>query len=394
MSEAPRRNIKAMKGLAETQQRRRDQAMERQKTARRDLAVHARRLAIPDDSSSQEQSTTPQQTCEMYENAESAAAASVSSMEMEKEGTRENGGQKGENGETARYSPSCTNQDSSRSFYATQLVSPEWMVDIPQDLQKNWYVLSHPEGERCLVIATRGGTITRRRNGSILHKFPSWLPNGSRAANASNEQYCILDAVFHEPDQTYYVIDLMCWKGQAVYDCAYEFRMFWVQSKLSETRVLEEPGPLHRYRFAILPACECSPAGLQEAYAAPVPYVRGGLLFYNRESHYELGPSPLVLHWKDAQCSRWFIDTDRNGNVLPQQRVILSYTLDNTLVTGDDPPVVMASMPAAFKEHFQDKLRPGLLMKFVIGDQGLQVVDGRPMIADIHYEALGNQRRG
>jgi hypothetical protein len=58
MSEAPRRNIKAMKGLAETQQRRRDQAMERQKTARRDLAVHARRLAIPDDPSSQGQSTT------------------------------------------------------------------------------------------------------------------------------------------------------------------------------------------------------------------------------------------------------------------------------------------------------------------------------------------------
>jgi hypothetical protein len=75
----------------------------------------------------------------MYENAESTAAASVSSMEMEKEGTRENGGQKGENKETARYSPSRTNQDSSRSFYATQLVSPEWMVDIPQDLPKNWY---------------------------------------------------------------------------------------------------------------------------------------------------------------------------------------------------------------------------------------------------------------
>eukprot|EP00959_Pyramimonas_sp_CCMP1952_P201571 4215130-Pyramimonas_sp.AAC.1 len=38
-----------------------------------------------------------------------------------------------------------------------------------------------------------------------------------------------------------------------------------------------------------------------------------------RESHYELGPSPLVLHWKDALCSRYFIDTDKDGNMLPQQ---------------------------------------------------------------------------
>ena len=42
-------------------------------------------------------------------------------------------------------------------------------------------------------------------------------------------KYGIGSALHPQPDQTYYVNDIMCWKGQAVYDCAYEFRMFWVR---------------------------------------------------------------------------------------------------------------------------------------------------------------------
>jgi hypothetical protein len=42
--------------------------------------------------------------------------------------------------------------------------------------------VAHPEGERCLVVTSRGSTISRRRNGSILHRFPSRLPNGATPA--------------------------------------------------------------------------------------------------------------------------------------------------------------------------------------------------------------------
>ena len=42
--------------------------------------------------------------------------------------------------------------------------------------------MAHPEGERCLVVTSRGSTISRRRNGSILHRFPSRLPNGATPA--------------------------------------------------------------------------------------------------------------------------------------------------------------------------------------------------------------------
>eukprot|EP00854_Cymbomonas_tetramitiformis_P028018 gene28018-34651_t len=153
-----------------------------------------------------------------------------------------------------RYTVSRGGESHSASFYAKQLMSPEWMVDVPTGITTDWYVVPHPEGERCLVISSRGGTVSRRRNGSIVHRFPSALPNGSRATGANSDSYCILDCVFHKTDQTYYVLDIMCWKGHAVYDCTAEFRLFWVQCKLQETDAGCPPAAQHRYRFCPLPA--------------------------------------------------------------------------------------------------------------------------------------------
>lgn len=56
----------------------------------------------------------------------------------------------------------------------------------------------------------------------------------------------MLDAVFHEPTATYYVADVMCYRGHEMYDCSAEFRQFWLQSKLAEegvtTQVSKAPG--------------------------------------------------------------------------------------------------------------------------------------------------------
>lgn len=49
-----------------------------------------------------------------------------------------------------------------RQHFANQLMVPEWLVDVPSDLNgkgsamgEGWYVLPRPEGKRCLVIAHR-----------------------------------------------------------------------------------------------------------------------------------------------------------------------------------------------------------------------------------------------
>lgn len=62
------------------------------------------------------------------------------------------------------------------------------------------YVCARPAGKRCLVVSSNGVTVSRLRNGSLLHRFPSALPNGARTnnSNRSGQSYCILDCIFHE----------------------------------------------------------------------------------------------------------------------------------------------------------------------------------------------------
>lgn len=176
------------------------------------------------------------------------------------------------------------------------------------------YVFARPSGKRCFVVSSNGSTISRLRNGSLLHRFPSALPNGSRNKNASGsgQSYCILDCIFHEvklsffvyefifcfvsllliatcvhcyylqADQTYYVIDMVCWAGVSFYECTAEFRFFWLNSKLLETGACEAPSLYHKYRFSLLSIYNCDQEGLHAAYTGSFPYVKDGLLFYNK----------------------------------------------------------------------------------------------------------------
>lgn len=54
-------------------------------------------------------------------------------------------------------------------------------------------------------------------------------------------------------------------------------------------------------------------ASLQPVAAAR-SFTRDGILLLHKEGQYEPGTStPLALLWKDAACSRYFIDTDAAG---------------------------------------------------------------------------------
>lgn len=86
--------------------------------------------------------------------------------------------------------------------------------------------------------------------------------------------------------------------------------------------------------------------GIQAAYSGMVPFTqRDGLLFLNKEAHYDLGPSPLALVWKDACTSRYFLDTDASGVVPKWQHVVLQCLDSGHLGTGDEPPVVIGTLP-------------------------------------------------
>lgn len=82
-----------------------------------------------------------------------------------------------------------------------------------------------------------------------------------------------------------------------------------------------------------------------------------GLLFLNREAHYDLGSSPLALLWKDAHSSRYFLDTDAAG-VVPDWLHIVLQCLDNGHVgTGDDPPIIVGTVPQDLLQNKPDQSR-------------------------------------
>ncbi|PSS07675.1 Snurportin-1 like [Actinidia chinensis var. chinensis] len=280
-----------------------------------------------------------------------------------------------------------------RRWFATQLMLPEWMIDVPDRLNHDWYVFARPAGKRCFVVSSNGTTVSRLRNGSLLHRFPSALPSGARTKGnpCSAQSYCILDCIFNELDQTYYVIDMVCWAGYSLYECTAEFRYFWLNSKLVESGACDPPSFYHKYRFGLVPVYNCDQAGLHIAYSGPVPFVKDGLLFYNKNAHYQTGNTPLALVWKDENCSQYVIDTDSKGQVPHQQQVVLELRDDGKLITSDDPHVVFGCLDTDFMQ--KSGLQSKYLLRFAVSDGGLTFVEGKLERADLQYLGKANRAR-
>ncbi|KAL8535627.1 hypothetical protein ACS0TY_011306 [Phlomoides rotata] len=316
------------RSLISDQQRRRELSLQRQAQNRRD-AQHQARCLAQTILSLQSDSSEPE-----------AEFESVPVVELETMPHAEEQAQDFDVRQAVRL-----RGPEARRWFAQQLMLPEWMIDVPDGLNADWYVCARPAGKRCFVVSSNGTTISRLRNGSMLHRFPSALPNGARVNNStrSGQSYCILDCIFHEvPDQTYYVIDMVCWGGMPMYECTTEFRFFWLNSKLVETGACDDPSPYHKYRFRTVVMYNCDLEGLQAAYTGSVPYVKDGLLFYNKHAHYQSGNTPLVLVWKDENCSQYVLDTDSKGQIPDQQQIVLELLDDGRLATSDDPAVIFS----------------------------------------------------
>lgn len=77
------------------------------------------------------------------------------------------------------------------------------------------------------------------------------------------------------------------------------------------------------------------------------------------------------------------------------QQVVLRYRADATVATDDDPPVPLGRLPPDFVARMGAKLlRPGRLLRFSLGADGIRFEGGRPAGADLKYEGPANQRRG
>ncbi|KAG5035736.1 hypothetical protein JHK87_010646 [Glycine soja] len=274
----------------------------------------------------------------------------------------------------------------------------QWFESISADIHllrynMDWRVASDGKGHRACVCTSSGRVVSLSKHHSVAEKFVFARPSGKRCFVVSKKDpsYSILDCIFHEADQTYYVIDMVCWRGYPLSDCTAEFRFFWLTSKLAETDAFEPPSHYHKYRFSLVPVFNCDSNGLYAAYSAPVPYVKDGLLFYNKHAHYQAGITPLALVWKDENCSQYVLDTDSKGQVPNQQQVVLELQDDGKLTTSDDPPMVFGCLDGSFIQ--QSGLHSGCLLRFSIGEGGLVLMDGKLDKADLHYLGKANRAR-
>jgi snurportin-1 len=256
---------------------------------------------------------------------------------------------------------------------------------------------------------------------------------------------CILDCVYAEDSCTYYIVDIMMWKGYDLCNCTAEFRQFWIHTKIQE----DCPSGLNNNNnssssdsgtervFVRLPAYQADTQGL--AAAAPrtstmeeeeegepscrnhsFPFIQDGVLLLHKEGHYTAGETtPLALLWKDAACSHYYIDTDADGNIQQGQLAVLEYRhdADGTVVTADTPPIVLAQMPDQFRSspaiiraiHQSSSRNSGnkkvvrgrpVLLRFAIGPGGFKFHTGgdnedcRPVGADLIFKGAANSRRG
>lgn len=252
---------------------------------------------------------------------------------------------------------------------ASSFLYPSWLtpLDVPSDMARMWYVLARPEGKRCLVIAQRGTTISKDTNGKILHRFASALPNGSGPTREA-EGFCILDCFFHRKNQTYYILDLLCWRSNLYYDSETEFRFFWLSAKFKECPKLSSPCDCNEFAFAVLPRYLANREGLLTAYPAATQrrnqhgFWQDGLLFYHKKSHYELGPTPLAMLWKDKMCSPYVVHT-KDGQT-PTAKQLLTLRLDQDRSVREFGGRSLATFSA--ESLSKAKAKPGALLKFSI----------------------------
>ena len=98
-----------------------------------------------------------------------------------KQRTRRRGGKKKDpNSEPTGLEVSC--------LKCCQLMLPEPLKDLPADFTTSWATVPVPPGTRCFVVSSKRSTAAFRRNGRLVARFPSALPNGSNASLAILKQ--------------------------------------------------------------------------------------------------------------------------------------------------------------------------------------------------------------
>uniref|UniRef100_W8C9M8 Snurportin-1 n=1 Tax=Ceratitis capitata TaxID=7213 RepID=W8C9M8_CERCA len=186
-------------------------------------------------------------------------------------------------------------QDAYGSTYSVQL--SEWLRESPENLC-DWVMVPCPKGQRCLIVAENGRTEMYTKSGRRRMTFRTLLPgdNGPR----SNKMCTILDCIFSDDKNAFYVLDAIVYGNQELVHCEAQFRFFWLRSKFDECPDLHDYSVLNEKPLKFLERFDAERiANVTEALQR-YPFwpdnnpELDGWLFYHKESSYTCGRTPLV----------------------------------------------------------------------------------------------------
>lgn len=176
-----------------------------------------------------------------------------------------------------------------------KLMLSEWLTEKPNDIDK-WYMKPCPKGIRVLVIAADGATRVFNKRGCFMKRFRSKLPGDYRI---KGDMITILDCIYVESMEEFFVLDAIAYGNQALTDCETEFRFFWIESQIRET-CLDQIDDHNEYPFRIVDKCNCGDEQALNEFLSKYPIWQNnqpeldGLLFYHKEASYVHGTTPLV----------------------------------------------------------------------------------------------------
>ncbi|EER00032.1 conserved hypothetical protein [Perkinsus marinus ATCC 50983] len=215
-------------------------------------------------------------------------------------------------------------------FWANQLMYPDWLVEVPEDLSTLWLVKIRPEGKHCLLIIHAGTATLRSKNGRYYWSYyvgPEFAGMG----------LTVLDVVY--PDTTpgfrraIFVMDVIIWNHSELTSADAECRHYWLKSRLEDMNTRREDlfggdssmmgidasgddDDTMLPDLVYVPAFDATPEVIASLYNGDhdgIDYQPDSLIFMHKQGLYWQGLTPLVLCYRDEHLSRFYIDTADEG---------------------------------------------------------------------------------
>jgi snurportin-1 len=209
-----------------------------------------------------------------------------------------------------------------------------------------------------------------------------------------NDGFCILDCIYNaietsssDHEGTYYVLDVLCWKGYPIHDSEAEFRLFWLQNKLEECGYTQRNAMCtNSVEFHWLPLYSIeSKDNIDQFYSRNAMesidrwgFQQDGVLFFNKHAHYISSTNPFILFWKDSSCSPYSIEEENFQFSNDGQRQFVTLKIEEgNILTLDDCLISSMTNEIDSAMHAKEaKSHPHNLYKFSVLDIIAQNLSG------------------